>query len=502
MREFKREMDNPYNQVPYHSAPFAQAHVGRLATMASLLGVHPPDINACRVLELGCNDGSHLIPMAMEFPDSQFVGIDLAELPIARATDLAAELGLDNVTFRVADVMQLGGQPGECDYLIAHGLYSWVPPPVQDKLLELCSRLLAPSGVAYVSYNCFPGWHVREMTRNMVRIHTAGLTDPVEIRNRAISLLASIYRSESEQEPYREAVRAEMERIIAKDATLCYHDDFGEYNLPVYVSEFVKRAGAHGLQFVSEADPTDFQHADFAPDTREAVAQIADAVEREQFFDFLTLRGFRRTLLCRDDLVLDRTLPIDRLRGLHYSASLKGTPAEPDLAGFAPTEFVAPNGSSVTVNQPFVKVVLYELARAWPGSLTFPELLERARSVAPLLSTADAEMMLREVLLRMHMPSLLEINVTPYRFAASVSERPVASKLARFQIRNSSRVTSLRHRLVEIDNPTGRALLPLLDGSRDLEALQAALPASEPPVTAGDIVSGLTRLKELALLQA
>jgi methyltransferase-like protein/ubiquinone/menaquinone biosynthesis C-methylase UbiE len=495
-------MENPYNQVPYHSAPFPQAHISRLATMASLLGVSPPDVTACRVLELGCNDGSHLIPMAMEFPESQFVGIDLAEHPIARATDTAAELGLDNVNFRAADVMQLGGQPGECDYLVAHGLYSWVPQPVQDKILELCSRLLAPSGVAYISYNCYPAWHVREMTRNMVRIHTAGMTDPVEIRNRAISLLAAIYRSESEQEPYREAVRAEMERIIAKDATLCFHDDFGEHNLPVYFSEFVHRANAHGLQFISEADPTDFHHADFAADTRESLAQMQDPVEREQFFDFLALRGFRRTLLCRDDLVLDRTLPVERLRSLHYSAALKGTPDGPDLAGFTPTEFTAPNGSSVTVNQPFVKVVLHELSRAWPASLTFDQLLEKARAAAPLLNTTDAEMMLREVLLRMHMPGLLEVSVLPYRYSSMVSATPQASKLARFQIRNGPRVTSLRHRSVEIDHPAGRVLLPLLDGTRDIGALQSVLATSNGALERSEIEAGLERLRELALLES
>jgi methyltransferase-like protein len=340
------------------------------------------------------------------------------------------------------------------------------------------------------------------MTRNMVRIHTAGITDPAEIRNRAIALLASIYRSENEREPYREAVRAEMERIIAKDAVLCFHDDFGEHNLPLYFSEFVRRANAHGLQFVSEAEPTDFQHTDFAPDMLESLAQMQDPVEREQFFDFLTLRGFRRTLLCRDDLVLDRSLPVDRLRCLHYSAALKGTPGGPDLADFTPTEFTAPNGSSVTVNQPFVKVVLYELSRAWPASLTFSQLLEKARAVAPLLNTDDAEMMLREVLLRMHMPGLLEMGVTPYRYAGAITDRPRASKLARFQIRNGSRVTSLRHRAVDIDHPAGRTLLPFLDGTRDVAALETVLAAGDGALPGSEIEAGLERLRELALLES
>src|SRR3954454_24868621 len=112
-------MENPYNLVTYQSSPFPQAHINRLATMACLYGMTAPEMENCRVLEVGCGEGLHLIPMAMEFPDSQFVGIDTAERPIARATDVAQELGIENISFRVADVRSLAGQPGECDYLIA-----------------------------------------------------------------------------------------------------------------------------------------------------------------------------------------------------------------------------------------------------------------------------------------------------------------------------------------------------------------------------------------------
>lgn len=489
-------MENPYNQVPYQSAPFPHAHLERLASMATLLGIEAPPVTGCRVLELGCGEGSHLIPMALEFPESQFVGIDLAEMPIAKATDLASELGAENISFRVADVMQLGGQPGECDYLIAHGLYSWVPPPVQEKVLELCGRLLARRGIAYVSYNCYPAWHMREMTREIVRMQTANLTDPVEIRNRAISLLAGIYRSQNEREPYRETMRAEMERIIAKEPFLCYHDDFGEYNTPLYFREFVRRAATQGLQYLADAEPTDLQPAEFAQDIRESLAAMTDVIDREQHYDLLTTRGFRRSLLCRDDLVLDRTLPVERLKKLHFALSIKTTSPEQELVTFAPAEFVVQSGSSITVNQPFVKVVLHELSQAFPGSQSFGFLLQHARLVAPLLSTADSQMMLREVLLRMHLPGMLEMSTVPYRYASRPSDRPIASKLARFQIRNGGRVTSLRHRPIEIDDTLGRDLLPLLDGTRDTEELGKAL-----AVPAADIEKSLHRLTELALLE-
>jgi hypothetical protein len=129
-------------------------------------------------------------------------------------------------------------------------------------------------------------------------------------------------------------------------------------------------------------------------------------------------------------------------------------------------------------------------------------LLEKARAVAPLLNNDDAEMMLREVLLRMHMPGLLEMGVTPYRYAGAITDRPRASKLARFQIRNGSRVTSLRHRAVDIDHPAGRTLLPFLDGTRDVAALETVLAPGNGALPGSEIEAGLERLRELALLES
>jgi len=490
-------MENPYNQVAYQSSPFPQAHINRLATMATLFGVEPPDVHSCRVLELGCGDGVHLVPMAMEYPEAQFVGVDTADLAVGRATQLAAEMEAENVRFRVADVRQLGGQPGECDYFIAHGLYSWVAPQVQDRILDLAGRLLAPNGIAYISYNAYPAWHLREMTRNMVRLHAAGLEDPVEIRNRAVALLATIYRSQGGTETYREVVRGEMERLIGKDPALCFHDDFGEHNLPVYFTEFVRRASAHGLQFLSEADSSDLtQSSELSAETKEALDSVPDVIEREQYYDYLTSRGFRRTLLCRANLQVDRSIPASRLRTLHFATAMKA----PDNAAEAlttnePMEFGSEGGGSITVNQSFVKAAILELASVWPATLTFDELLCRTLVAVPPPGNADPEAMLRELLLRMQLPGVIDINIAPWSHAPTISERPVAARLARHQAKNGTRVTSLRHRPVELDEPLLRSIMPLLDGTRDAEALRATL-----GVDPDDVRQALCRLHEMALL--
>jgi tRNA G46 methylase TrmB len=120
-------MQNLYDNVPYPSAPYPQTHPDRLATMATLFGMRPAPVERCRVLELGCNDGSNLIAMAYGLPQSQFVGIDLAERPIAKGKATIEALGLTNLTLHCLDLRHMPSDLGRFDFILAHGVYSWVP---------------------------------------------------------------------------------------------------------------------------------------------------------------------------------------------------------------------------------------------------------------------------------------------------------------------------------------------------------------------------------------
>jgi SAM-dependent methyltransferase len=161
----ERGRETTYDQVPYESHPFAQTHPDRLATVATLLGMAPTPVEHCRVLELGCASGGNLIPMAAGLPESTFTGIDLSQSAIVAGQAMVASLQLTNIDLRHASILEADGELGIFDYIICHGVYSWVPPEVQDRILEICARNLAPNGVAYVSYNTYPGWHARGTIR-------------------------------------------------------------------------------------------------------------------------------------------------------------------------------------------------------------------------------------------------------------------------------------------------------------------------------------------------
>src|SRR5262245_16820704 len=166
-----------YEEVPYESKPIPGSHPDSLATMAILCGMQPPPIDRCRVLELGCAAGGNLLPMAQTVPDGRFVGIDLSPRQVADGQALIDALGLTNLELRALSILDVGEDFGTFDYIICHGVFSWVPREVQDKILAICRRHLAPNGVAYVSYNTYPGWHLRGMVRDMLTYHARQFED-------------------------------------------------------------------------------------------------------------------------------------------------------------------------------------------------------------------------------------------------------------------------------------------------------------------------------------
>src|SRR4051812_10540274 len=69
---------------------------------------------------------------------------------------------------------------GQFDFVIAHGVYSWVPPDVQDAILSAFRTLMAPTGVAYASYNVYPGWKAKETMRDAMLLASGASTSPGE----------------------------------------------------------------------------------------------------------------------------------------------------------------------------------------------------------------------------------------------------------------------------------------------------------------------------------
>ncbi len=519
---------NRYDQIAYPGYPYPQTHPDRLATLARLYGMTPAPVEHCRGLELGCGDGANLIPMALQLPGSEFLGIDLAASPIQRGRHQVSQLGLKNIRLKEADIMNFPPRSGPFDYIIAHGLYSWVPPKVQEKILEIVEDGLAPHGVAFVSYNTLPGGYFRLMLRDMMKYHVRNLESPDRQISQGLSLVHLIAEAQLRPNTYGILVGREWERLSRRSVGALFHDELGEHNTHFYFHEFMARAAGHHLQFLAEAEFSEMHPANFKESASELLEKLKDdVIARQQYADFLKGRRFRQTLLCRDSVPLDRSIPPERLMNLLAASSARpSSPLSPDTLN-SPVDFFGPEDSSITTAHPLMKATLLCLEQNWPLPLSFEALWERAHArmaewgaASKFDKLADRSELARTLLL-CYQGGLAELHTWAPRIALKPGELPLVSPLARLQARQGRSVTTLCHKTLELSGPLEQNLLQLLDGTRDRGAIlkglekkilsgEAKLPqmAESPPAPAlvrrlllPEIETQLNQLAKLGLLE-
>lgn len=468
-----------YDEIPYPSLTFPQTHPNRLAVLAGLYGLDAAPVERCRFLELGCGDGSNLIPMALGLPTTEFVGVDLAAEPIARGQEMIRALGLRNITLQRADVRdlaQIAAPPEPFDYIVAHGVYSWVPPDAREAILTSMRRLLAPRGVAYLSYNAYPGGHLRQMVREMLRYHTAGLEDSRLVMSRAqelARLLADALPAVDELT----SLRASLRVAAVRNPVVLFHDELGPVNQEFYFHEVVEQAAAHGLQYLAEAEFAEMQDQAFTPQVREVLAGIEQEqgrIGREQYLDFFKGRQFRQTLLCHQAVTLGPAPTSRDLQRYLITSPIRAVAAQPDLGPGVVEQFSVVRGATIRIDLPIAKAALLELGASNPDRLAFDDLLERAmrrlRTAGVAIPPADeARRALADILFRSYEAGLLLLHAWKPSVALVPSERPTLSPLARLQLARSDSpaVTTLLHEIVYVDDPLARMTMALLNGTRD-----------------------------------
>ena len=397
-----------YESVLYQSFPREATSPDRLAAVATLFGLDRPDPETPRVLEVGCSDAGNLIHHASATPHGTFLGIDFAESAIAAGQRRIAERGLGNITLQRLDIADFPEDAGEFDYIIAHGVYSWVSAETRAALLRLLQRHLSPTGVAYIDYNAQPGSHLRFAFRESMFFHVRQFADPQQRIDQARSFLRLIIEANPEGTLYRALAERELRRLVRTPDDVVFHDDLSEYNDAFYFQDFIAAATQHGLQYLAEADVSTMNPARVPESVRQRLAGITRLVQLEQYLDILTHREFRQTLLCRADRKIDRALDRATLEGLRFSsaAEISSGKSEGELVFKAGTATVA------TTNR-LAQAALETLKRHAGQRLSRAELAQEMQSHPEHSTAADLEADLRPVLLHCILSGLVEIHARP-----------------------------------------------------------------------------------------
>ncbi len=388
-----------------------------------------PDVTTARVLEIGCAGGGNIIPLAAAFPDARFVGIDLSPVQIGQARERAAAAGLANIGFREGSVTGIDDGWGTFDYIVCHGVYSWVPAEVRRAILRVAAERLSDRGAALISYNVLPGWHLRRVARDAMLAHAAQFDEPVERLAQARGFLEFLKEHTPEDTPYGQVVRREATILADQSDDYVMHEFLETENSPCTVVEFVAEAEAAGLGHLGDSEYHTLLPGSRGPETTARLRELASTpVQLEQYIDLVIGRTFRQSILMKPAAVAraKHGLGSSSMAGLHVAASFVDVPQP---SGTGPFVFKSPARRApnvfrtLTTDSPVIARALVALSNRWPSTAAPDELIDAAcADGTPREAVAPAVL---DSLFRLMTAGMLRLSTVPIRAGRADATHPL-----------------------------------------------------------------------------
>jgi methyltransferase-like protein len=438
-----------------------------------------PPFYQYRLVELGCGDGANLLPLAFYNPESTFIGIDNSSTQLHPARKCAEHLGLQNIHFAQSDVRD--ADPAlfaPCDYVIAHGLYSWVPDDARDAILNFCRLALSPSGLAYISYNAQPGWATRRLVREtLLRARSVREADIQDKANRAIEVAAQLLNDLPSRD-YASAILLadELERVHHGKPHYVFHEYLAEVNDGFWLGDFVQRARQHGLDYVTDAQSCRWEGR--VPEGLKATLanRNLDPVEQEEIADLLCHRYFRASILCRADAPRVPASRRDILEQVHVATALSALADPFDLTESTVERFRGAGGMEITLQASITKAAVVLLAARWPQGMRFEALHGNAANFLAQHGfdvAANARAQLSDDLTTLFEAGQVDFRLREPSHRYEIPDYPCAHALARFEAEHRDALTTPYHLPLPFD-PPALAFARALDGSRSVLELRQA----------------------------
>lgn len=456
--QFATTMNNTYDEVPYESYPYAQSAPYHLMTLGALFGMQPTIPEEAKILELGCAAGGNLIPHAIHYPKSHCVGVDLSKTQIDEANKVTQELGLKNITFHHCSITDIDKSFGKFDYIICHGVISWVPEFVRDKIFMVCKDLLSENGIAYVSYNTLPGWNTVRTIRDMMLYHSNMFSNVREKIAQSRLLLDFVRDSlEGANTPYAEILKTEAMVLAKQSDHYLRHDHLEEENKQYYFHEFIKQAIDHDLQYLSDTNVSTMYLGNMPQKTAEKLQAVNDIVRTEQYMDFITNRRFRSTLLCHKSQQLNRTINNNDI--MKFNMLLNVVPEKAidsvDLNNSLESLNFFFNGnqdSKLSTSSPHMKAILYTFGENINRPINFDALIKSSNQKLGGNKLTEITNELLNNAMRLVLQGYLTITLSSLTKNDINLTKPKAATLPLYQVHNSNNlwVTNARHEPIAI----------------------------------------------------
>lgn len=465
-----------YNAVEYPSKPIPECHPSRMATIAALAGLTPPPLSSATVLDIGCATATNLISIATAYPSGEVIGVDPSAEQLARARELASEADLANTTFLEGTSSR--PDDGHADYVVVHGVLSWVADDVRPGVVAEAARSVRPGGLVLLSFNVDPGSLERTIVHTLGRRAAAAeiaAGDPKAAQAAVIARLKLAVRLAGPGTVHGQLAASEAERVAHTDPGVLFHDELTPNWTPLSFSTVVELARAAGLEYVGMLRAADRWRLRIPANQAKMIEEQAgdDVLAQQQLVDDAFGPAFHSCLFVRGDAPTpDAPVAGPPAESWHVASARSTWPTVPGAERQAVAEAVRAAGR--------LGISVGSIAEA--TGVPAPDVIDIA-------SGFDARQL---ATLRTEEPPL----------GREPGAHPQTSPLVRAQLaRGYSRVTALSHESVSLEDPLLRALAALADGSRDRDAIArdlAAAPGGES-LDAAALDANLTALAEAGL---
>ncbi|MES2658897.1 MAG: methyltransferase domain-containing protein [Verrucomicrobiota bacterium] len=452
-----------YQSLVYPAMSHPSTDPAVTAVAAKLAGLDITTPSRARVLEIGCASGHNLLPLAARWPDSRFTGIDFSKAAIEEARETSRLAGLKNIEFIETDLRTFNPEIGTSyDFIIAHGVYSWVPDDVRQALLDFCKARLSETGVAVISYNTLPGLSLQhtlvELTRQLSRRHESGFTgqEPDEI----FGILAMAAGNHT---PYARHLTHVLHDLFGKGGDALAFDDFGPINEPCTFLDFIDYTSRSGLRYLGESQLAEDCPGSLAPEALEILKPLAnDRYALQQTIDVLTNRTFRSSLLCREDAPVHNR--INPATVLNFAVLCPHT-FERTAGG---VRLVSRAGGELTrFDQPLTMAFFSALSEFKPETVPFHEIIVHMAEFLdkPFDVTRDLPS-LAHLVMSSARQGLISLRYEPVRFDRKPPAFPDLGPLRLLAARKGQPIVDPYHKPCLLDDERKQQIAVAMDGTR------------------------------------
>ena len=362
------ENKNTYNELLYKSNPFNYTIPALLEAYGRLYGLTPKDSRKARVLELGSSFGGNIITQALYNPESEFIGIDLTAEQVKEGNEVIEKIGLRNIKLLEKNILEINEDFGKFDYIIVHGVFSWVPDIVKEKIVKICNENLTEEGIAYISYNTYPGWKEPDKVREMMIYANKyfpdfSLGDKTQRGKAFISIVADQMKSYTDIAEKKGDFIKQIEEILKMQDYYVGHEYLEFFNNPMYLHEFVDLMRKENLEYISDVALRLSIASIYNQSTVEKLQQLSqgDHVIKEQCLDYILDTKFRRALICKKS----------QAEKLNFTESFPNEILDSFLLTLKYTE-----EELQTLNEENTKAIMLELIKTPNNSFTVPDAMK------------------------------------------------------------------------------------------------------------------------------